>query len=78
MDIVKDGETGLLVEQRNAHALAEAIRKLLSDEALRSRLGRQGFEHAREYFDWNRIMDEWCATYRSAMGNGPNRADASA
>lgn len=38
-EIVRDGETGLLVPARDAGALALALRRLLDDAALRARLG---------------------------------------
>lgn len=40
-ELVRDGETGLLVPQDNPAALAEAIIRLGSDDSLRTRLGRQ-------------------------------------
>jgi glycosyltransferase involved in cell wall biosynthesis len=44
-ELVRDGETGLLVEPGDARALADALRRLLTDESLRARLG----ESARAY-----------------------------
>ncbi len=37
-DVVRDGETGLLTEAGDDHAFAAAVRRLLADQALRSRL----------------------------------------
>jgi glycosyltransferase involved in cell wall biosynthesis len=41
-EVVRDGETGLLVPAENPSALADAIRRLLADANLRRRLGEQG------------------------------------
>ncbi|HJQ82995.1 MAG TPA: glycosyltransferase, partial [Candidatus Binatia bacterium] len=41
-ELVRDGETGLLVPSNDPAALADAIARLAGDEALRLRLGRQG------------------------------------
>jgi glycosyltransferase involved in cell wall biosynthesis len=38
-DVIRDGENGLLVPQRDERALAEAICTLLDDLSLRQRLG---------------------------------------
>ncbi len=38
-DVVRDGETGLLVAENDDDAFAEAVRRLLDDDALRARLG---------------------------------------
>jgi len=45
------GESGLLVDSGDEHALAEAILQVLSDAALRSRLAEAGRTHAEAHFD---------------------------
>ncbi|MDX9759999.1 MAG: glycosyltransferase family 4 protein [Bacteroidota bacterium] len=50
-ELVRHGETGLLVRPGDAPALAAAIRELLDDPARARALGRQGITHARTYFD---------------------------
>ncbi len=42
LEVVEDGQTGLLVPHRDATALAEAIGRLVSDPALARRLGEAG------------------------------------
>ena len=41
-ELVDDGKTGFLVEQRDATALADAIQRLVEDPALARRLGMAG------------------------------------
>jgi glycosyltransferase involved in cell wall biosynthesis len=50
-EAVADGETGFLVEQRNEHALAEAILSLLKDEALSARMGAAGRKRVETHFN---------------------------
>jgi glycosyltransferase involved in cell wall biosynthesis len=45
--VVAAGSTGLLVASGDAHALAEAVRQLLSDEALRRRMANEAALYAR-------------------------------
>jgi phosphatidylinositol alpha-1,6-mannosyltransferase len=46
-DVVEDGVNGLLVAPNDANALAHALHRLLSDEQLRTQLGRRGAEIVR-------------------------------
>ncbi|GAA0799003.1 glycosyltransferase [Spirilliplanes yamanashiensis] len=50
-EAVVDGETGLLSAEGDHAALAVHIGKLLADDALRARLGRQARRHAEAHFD---------------------------
>jgi D-inositol-3-phosphate glycosyltransferase len=54
---VQDGQTGYLVPERDAEALAAKIWLLLSDDARRQRLGRQAAHWARRY-GWAVIADQ--------------------
>jgi glycosyltransferase involved in cell wall biosynthesis len=49
-DMVVDEETGLLVEPRDAEALAAAVVRLLRDPQLAARMGEAGRERRREVF----------------------------
>jgi glycosyltransferase involved in cell wall biosynthesis len=53
---VLDGETGLLVPSRNAPALAGALQRLISDPALRTRLGTASLDRARTLYDEARVV----------------------
>lgn len=53
-EVVRDGETGLLVPPDAPAALADAVRTLLEDDALRSRLARAGEQDAVERFTTER------------------------
>jgi glycosyltransferase involved in cell wall biosynthesis len=51
-DIIKDGQTGILVESGNAEDLAHAIKRLSRDEALRARLGTAAREAVAAQYTW--------------------------
>lgn len=51
VDAIRDGQEGLLVEPRDAPALAERLRRLLSDPALRAALGRRARQTVQSRFD---------------------------
>jgi glycosyltransferase involved in cell wall biosynthesis len=50
-ELVLDGETGLLVEPRDAEKLAAALGRLVADRGLRRRLGAAGREYVESHFD---------------------------
>jgi glycosyltransferase involved in cell wall biosynthesis len=62
-EVVEDGVTGRVVPRGDAGALADAIAGLLSDPALRHRMGKAGRERALRLFDWDRSAEQFEATY---------------
>jgi glycosyltransferase involved in cell wall biosynthesis len=50
-EVIDDGRNGVLVPQRNAKALAEAIETLLHDLARRQQLGASAAAKVRRLFD---------------------------
>jgi colanic acid/amylovoran biosynthesis glycosyltransferase len=66
--VIDSGVHGLLVEERDIVALADALRSLLDDPALRERLGRAAADRAADELDLRnrtreleRIYDHFCA-----------------
>jgi glycosyltransferase involved in cell wall biosynthesis len=52
------GDAGLVVPEGDPDALADALRKLLLDGALRERLARAGIDRVNEHFSWERVADK--------------------
>jgi glycosyltransferase involved in cell wall biosynthesis len=65
VEAVVDGETGLLVNEGDIAALADAFQRLLVDSALRQRLGDGGRRHAAR-FSW----DVMAGIVLSSIGDG--------
>lgn len=74
-EVVKDGETGLLVPPENTEALAEAIIRILQDDALRAQLGHNGRAHAKEHFSVTRMAERTAELYYEAVGKGHSQDD---
>ena len=70
LDLVVDGETGLLVPPRDPPALRAALERLLRDRELRRRLGAAARERIRERFSWDRVVDETLQAYEDALAGG--------
>ena len=68
LDLVVDGETGLLVPTRDPAALRTALERLLADRQLRRRLGDAGRARARRLFSWDSVTDATVAAYAEAVG----------
>jgi D-inositol-3-phosphate glycosyltransferase len=65
LDLVVDGETGILVPPGDVEALREAFRRLLADQKLRRRLGEAARRRARERFSWESVTEATLAAYES-------------
>ena len=60
------GDAGVLLNQQDEAAIAEAIGRLCRDEVWRQELAARGGERATK-FTWNRCVDQVVATYQAAL-----------
>ena len=63
-----DGETALIVPARNEEALAEAMRRLAEDGALRKRLGPAGNAYIERHYHADKTARDLDAVYRNVLG----------
>jgi len=56
-DAIIENETGLLVEAGQSEELIEAIKRLLADDALRTRMGEAGRARVLREANWDRVGD---------------------
>jgi glycosyltransferase involved in cell wall biosynthesis len=66
-DVVKDGVTGLLVPERQAAPVAEAIIRLASDPLLRRKLGEAARHHVATHFAEELVVAQTLEVYRSVF-----------
>jgi glycosyltransferase involved in cell wall biosynthesis len=69
-DLVRDGETGILVQPRNPAALASAITELARDPERRERMGRAGRELVRREFSMESMLTAIEALYEELYEAG--------
>ena len=67
-EIVQDGVNGLLVPVRDAHALADAIVRLLKNKEQCQRMGDAGLARVTERFTVERMVSETSAVYARVAG----------
>ena len=72
-EAVEDGVTGFLVPRRDARAMAEKIKLLADDPALRGQMGQAGRKRVLEKFRIEDQIDKFYALYRSLL-EGNERA----
>lgn len=66
-EILDEGRTGLLVPPRDAHALAEAITRLVKNPALRIRIGAAAAREVRRRWSWPKRVRRMRAVYRELV-----------
>ncbi len=66
-EIIRDGETGLLVSSRDAEALSGAIGKILSDPAGAERMSDSARAFARTHLTWEANAEATIKVYREAI-----------
>jgi glycosyltransferase involved in cell wall biosynthesis len=68
------GDAGLLFDAKNVSAIADAIRRMATDDQLRHDLANRGFRRVKD-FDWTRTARAYRAVYRRAAGVELNEED---
>jgi glycogen synthase len=66
-EAVRNGETGLLVKRGSSEELADALLKLLSDKALREKMGANGRRFVIENFTWDICAQKMLNVYHEAL-----------
>src|SRR5881296_992278 len=72
-DLIRSGETGLLVAPLDPAAWAEALGRLLGDGGFSDRLAAAGRAYVRREFTLERTADRTEAVYREALARRPAR-----
>ena len=67
-DVVQNGKNGLVVPISDSVAIAKAIKKILKNEELKSRLISSGYKFARDH-DWIKITDHYLTLYKNILNS---------
>ena len=73
LDLVVNGETGILVEPGNVPALRAALERLLADRELRRRMGEAGRKRAADHFSWAAVTRKTLDVYARYAGKKSGR-----
>ena len=66
-EVVKDRQSGFLVAERDADALAERLEQLIDRSELRLAMGRNGRAFVEEHYDIDRLNDRLVKIYRQLL-----------
>jgi colanic acid/amylovoran biosynthesis glycosyltransferase len=77
-EIVRHEETGLIARAGDAVALAEALKRLLADAGLRTRLSRAGRALVEQEFDIHRNAAALRAVFADCMSRAPGASEKGA
>ena len=68
-DVVEDGVNGFLVPVRDSAALADKLRVLIEDRALREEMGRNGRRKAEREFSLKDVVERHLQLYHQLVQN---------
>lgn len=66
-EVVEDGVTGFVVPPRSPELAAAAFEKLIGDEALRQKMGKQGRERVKRLYNWSDNVAQMIEIYRRVL-----------
>jgi alpha-maltose-1-phosphate synthase len=69
LEVVVDGETGLLVPPAKPEALADALRRVLDDPAFARRMGAAGRRRVEAQFSWASVAERTEKVYAEAIAD---------
>ena len=72
VDCIRDGENGLLTEPGDRAGLADALRQVLRDGALRRRLADAALEECRRVYSWQAVGRQIMEVYDRVAGTRPD------
>ncbi len=72
VDCIRDGENGLLTDPGDVPALTTALRRVLTDTALRDRLADAGLAECRRVYSWGAVGRQIMDVYGKVAGTAPD------
>jgi len=70
-DMVRDGETGLLVEEKSPDQIASAVIRLLGDSNLRGRLRQNARDWVLQHANWEEVAGRFAELYSRLLSESP-------
>jgi glycosyltransferase involved in cell wall biosynthesis len=74
VDCIRNEDNGLLTDPGDIPALTTALRRVLTDTALRQRLAETGLEECRRVYSWGAVGRQIMDVYAAMAGQNPDNA----
>lgn len=74
IDMVKNGENGLIVEKQNANSLADSLEYFINDKHLREKMGEDGYRKFRAHFTLQAFEKQFVSCISQTLMGGVNRS----
>lgn len=71
MELVEENQTGILVPPGDVHALADALHQVLNRKDEAARMGENGFQRARDYYNAEHNAQQIMTVYAHILGLEP-------
>ena len=71
-EVVRNGETGIIVEPENADKAADALIQLISDEGLRAKMGSAGRLRVQREYEWSGCVKKMQTLYSHVLAGRAN------
>ncbi len=68
-EVVEHNVTGIIVKRKNPVAIATALEKLILNEELRIKMGKNGRKRVEELYDWDKNVDSMLEVYEACLNN---------
>jgi glycosyltransferase involved in cell wall biosynthesis len=66
-EVVENGKTGFIVSSESIQEAADAIHVLITDEGLRSQLGKNGRKRVEKFYSWDNCVGQMVSIYNSLL-----------
>ena len=64
-ELIKDGETGILIDPENPDKMFNAINQLMSDVQTKNKLAENAFKFINKNFSWDVLIEKYIHLYES-------------
>ena len=65
--VIRENETGLLVEPQNVQSVVNALRQLISNKPMRDEMGEKGKKTVLQKFTWEHCSQQYVQLYREIL-----------